>query len=29
MKWKKGAKEGSIVAGGNGVGNGLNQLVHP
>ncbi|CAF4154374.1 unnamed protein product [Adineta steineri] len=29
MKWKKGAKEGSIVAGGNGIGNGLNQLVNP
>ncbi|CAF1188863.1 unnamed protein product [Adineta steineri] len=29
MKWKKGAKEGTIVAGGNGEGGNLNQLTLP
>ncbi|CAF0931414.1 unnamed protein product [Adineta steineri] len=29
MKWKKDAKEGIIVAGGNGYGNSLKQLSHP
>ncbi|CAF1385443.1 unnamed protein product [Adineta steineri] len=29
MKWKKGAKEGTIVAGENGEGRNLNQLSHP
>ncbi|CAF4238102.1 unnamed protein product [Adineta steineri] len=29
MKWKKNAKEGIIVAGGNGQGNSLKQLNHP
>ncbi|CAF1115929.1 unnamed protein product [Adineta steineri] len=29
MKWRKGAKEGTIVAGGNGHGENLNQLSTP
>jgi hypothetical protein len=29
MSWPKGSKEGSIVVGGNGQGNELNQLNHP
>ncbi|CAF4375382.1 unnamed protein product [Adineta steineri] len=29
MKWRKGAKEGRVVAGGNGEGENLSQLSHP
>ncbi|CAF4249782.1 unnamed protein product, partial [Rotaria sordida] len=29
MKWMEGAKEGIVVAGGQGVGDGLTQLSHP
>ncbi|CAF4723683.1 unnamed protein product, partial [Rotaria socialis] len=29
MKWTKGAKEGILVAGGQGEGNALTQLYHP
>jgi sugar lactone lactonase YvrE len=29
MKWSKGAKEGIVVAGGHGLGNGLTQFDHP
>jgi sugar lactone lactonase YvrE len=29
MKWLEGAKEGIVVAGGQGQGNGLTQLYHP
>ena len=29
LKWIKGAKQGIVVAGGNGKGNGLHQLAHP
>ena len=29
MKWMKGAKEGIVVAGGQGKGNSLTQLFHP
>ena len=29
MKWMKGAKEGIVVAGGQGQGNSLTQLSHP
>ncbi len=29
MRWLKGATEGIVVAGGQGEGNGLRQLLHP